>query len=300
MGRSQLSQLSQLDAYQGPQGQKETPEQRQASGAGWEALMSYGMGQIGKSDERSKREIASLRSALLEERATTASLAKRISAAAPGEAEPDDPGPPDLDPEETAAYLDAFEPVPRRPRTEESARDERMVESALRQAQADRARARGRPATELDRIGDQLPPGGGLAALRASLRRDDPNARMAGTEASEAFARMRPMAYEYREPGPGAPPGPQVGFSAQSIEDTPAGRAILQRGPDGMLRYDQQKALQLNMAGTADQENRLRAIEALIGSDGTARKLAPAFARVRSARADQQRRMGDYIRPGSR
>lgn len=292
------------------QAQKKTPEQRQQADAGWQALMQYGLGQM--SDERNKREIATLRAENAQLSGAMAQLMGRgNSDRSFGEAVADgvqrgfdaEEAPPDLDPRDVRAWLasqgeglseediDATAPKPKPKRLEEIGDD---ITFRREDDDGGGAIASLRRAAGIESAGRET----ALAKLTRGLR--DPNSRMASAEASEAFARARPMAYEYKRPGPGAPPGPQVGFSAQSMARTPAGRAILGRDGDGMLRFDPQKAQSLTMAATADQESRLRAIEEMIGAGRSARPTSPLIEAARAQRAGQQRRMGDYTRGSAR
>jgi hypothetical protein len=82
-----------------------------------------------------------------------------------------------------------------------------------------------------------------------------------GAAAADALARMDSATFEY-EPGAG-PPGRQIGTTAQSVERV-APQAVIET-PDGKV-IDRDQGLGLVLAGSADQERRLRELEALLAA----------------------------------
>lgn len=82
----------------------------------------------------------------------------------------------------------------------------------------------------------------------------------ARSEVSELAGSLQPVSFDY-QPGAG-PPGHRVGVLAQQLEQTPAGAALVQDTPQGKI-VDTDQATLANMAIAAEQEQRLRRLEAL-------------------------------------
>jgi hypothetical protein len=78
--------------------------------------------------------------------------------------------------------------------------------------------------------------------------------------AGEAVAQIQPVAWDgYTDPSMGQ--GPRIGVSAQQLQGTSLG-GLVQPGPDGMLRVDGAAAGTTALAASADQEHRIRELEA--------------------------------------
>lgn len=89
---------------------------------------------------------------------------------------------------------------------------------------------------------------------------------IAPTSASEVMGQLEPATYEYK-PGFGQPPGRNVGVMADDL-----GAAYPQavgQGPDGLLYIDQAKAGALTLAASAEQEKRIRMLEAALAGMNT-------------------------------
>lgn len=80
--------------------------------------------------------------------------------------------------------------------------------------------------------------------------------------ARKALGKLRPYEYEYNDEGRarGMPEGKVVGVMAQDLELSEAGRALVD-DEQGRKWIDGRKALSLLLAGAADHEARLRAVE---------------------------------------
>jgi hypothetical protein len=90
--------------------------------------------------------------------------------------------------------------------------------------------------------------------------------KVARSEVSELAGSLQPVSFEYQD-GAG-PAGHRVGVLAQQLEQTPAGAALVQDTPRGKM-VDTNQATMANMAIAAEQEQRLRRLEALaLGSPG--------------------------------
>jgi hypothetical protein len=107
--------------------------------------------------------------------------------------------------------------------------------------------------------------GGGMAAAFSDERLKS-GERPAQSEVSELAGSIQPVSFEYKAgAGPG---GHRVGVLAQDLERTPAGAALVQETPQGKV-VDTNQATMANMAIAAEQEQRLRRLEALaLGSPG--------------------------------
>lgn len=69
-----------------------------------------------------------------------------------------------------------------------------------------------------------------------SDERDKTGASSGSSAALEAFANAPGYSYEYRDPNmPGAAPGRHFGPMAQDLERTPAGRSVVEEGPNGKM-----------------------------------------------------------------
>lgn len=86
--------------------------------------------------------------------------------------------------------------------------------------------------------------------------------------ASQAVGAMTPKTWEYK-PGYG-PPGERAGITVQELEQTPAGRAIVQDTPYGK-QYDVGGMTSLLAAHSADVEQRMRKLEQGMGMGGAKR-----------------------------
>jgi len=84
--------------------------------------------------------------------------------------------------------------------------------------------------------------------------------------ASEAMAELKPSTYQYASPeyGPG---GQKIGIMAQDLEKTPAGSQLVQNTPAGK-QVDVAGGMSLALASGADQEKRIRELEAALAQGG--------------------------------
>lgn len=94
------------------------------------------------------------------------------------------------------------------------------------------------------------------------------------TSASEVMGQLDPTSFEYK-PGFGQPPGRNLGVMAQDLGA--AYPPAVGQGPDGLQYIDQAKAGALTLAATAEQEQRIRRLEAALA--GMASPLQTAAAR---------------------
>lgn len=112
---------------------------------------------------------------------------------------------------------------------------------------------------------------GGIGAVAGAASMSDPRAKMgiqptAGT-ASDAVAEIDPITFQYK-PGLG-PPGQRYGVDAAQLEGTSLG-SLVQPGPDGLRRVDNGGMASTALAASAEQERRLRALEAQLSAEGQA------------------------------
>lgn len=111
----------------------------------------------------------------------------------------------------------------------------------------------------------------GQAASAMSDERAKYDIQPTAESASEAVGEVDPIAFRY-QPGLG-PPGQQYGASAQQLEGTSLG-GLVHEGPDGFKRVDVGGMASATMAATAEQEQRLRRLEAMAAGAGEAQQLA--------------------------
>lgn len=72
--------------------------------------------------------------------------------------------------------------------------------------------------------------------------------------------------YEYKDPSaPGAAPGRHFGPMAQDLEKTPAGKSVVETGPNGMKRINAPRLTLVNTSAIAEQQRRLDRLEELAG-----------------------------------
>ncbi len=71
---------------------------------------------------------------------------------------------------------------------------------------------------------------------------------------------LQPKTYNYKNPAMGE--GPQLGVMAQDMEKSPLGASAVSQGPNGMKQIDYGKLFPAITAALADQNERIRAIEA--------------------------------------
>lgn len=247
-------------------------------------------GQRPYSDSRSKAHIQLLSDALAAERARSVTLpAQRVT----GQAGPTDPrayraqgGSPAI--ADAAAASDQADRNQQRDEYEGQRADEQGYANSLAERQAYERWAASQPspaapqtsdaqskqaiqqlAERNARLSQALVAAGqrstaGLSGPPATSGENAPGAAQTAP-ATDALMPLRPVSYEYR-PGiagqPGAPPGRHTGVLAQDLERTPAGAATVQPGPDGMKRVDPGRLSLLLAAADAEQERRLRALEA--------------------------------------
>jgi hypothetical protein len=108
--------------------------------------------------------------------------------------------------------------------------------------------------------------GGGMGGMMKGIggamsdERVKSGERVARSEVSELAGSLQPVSFEYQE-GAG-PAGHRVGVLAQQLEQTPAGAALVADTPRGKI-VDTDQATLANMAIAAEQEQRLRRLEAL-------------------------------------
>lgn len=106
---------------------------------------------------------------------------------------------------------------------------------------------------------------------RARARGDDPQASAKSPRAvSDQLSVMKPNTYRYKEPQKHGE-GERIGVMAQDMEKGPYGHQLVKDTPEGK-KIDGAGGLSLALAGTADHEKRLRAIEAAGGAPGFAVK----------------------------
>lgn len=84
--------------------------------------------------------------------------------------------------------------------------------------------------------------------------------------ASYAVGTLKPKEFSYK-PGYG-PYGRKIGFSAQDVQASPLGQQLVIDTPQGKM-IDTQNAAMVGLAATAEQEQRLRALEAKSGMPQT-------------------------------
>ncbi len=107
-----------------------------------------------------------------------------------------------------------------------------------------------------------------------SDKRAKANLAPSGGAATEAALKSKPSMFEY-EPGMG-PPGPRVGVTAQGLASTPAGRATVSQGPDGLLRVDPKQLASLSMAAAAENAAEIEKLKAKIGGKKKKKKVKAA------------------------
>jgi hypothetical protein len=79
---------------------------------------------------------------------------------------------------------------------------------------------------------------------------------------SKTYSLTAPYSFKYKDgSAPGAEPGPQVGIMAQDLEKTPAGRTVVEQGPDGMKRVNSPRLSLMNAGGLHEVMKRLDALE---------------------------------------
>ena len=88
--------------------------------------------------------------------------------------------------------------------------------------------------------------------------------RPTGLSASQAIGEVTPIEYQYKN-GMG-PPGPHFGVSAQQLSQTPFAAQVVRQGPDGLLRVNTDGLANAAFATSAEQEQRLRALEQRLGA----------------------------------
>lgn len=116
----------------------------------------------------------------------------------------------------------------------------------------------------------------GLGGIGSLVALSDERSKMdiAPTSASEVMGQLDPASFEYK-PGFGQPPGRNLGVMAQDLGA--AYPPAVGEGPDGLQYIDQAKAGALTLAATAEQEQRIRRLEAALA--GMASPLQTAAAR---------------------
>jgi hypothetical protein len=118
-------------------------------------------------------------------------------------------------------------------------------------------------------VGTMIAPGAGTAAgaaignslsdVRAKKNIGD------GAEAVRAtIGAAAPYTYDYKNPKDGQ--GRRIGVMAQDLERGPLGKEVVRTGPDGQKVIDGPRGLSLALASSADQEQRLRQLEARTAS----------------------------------
>jgi len=86
-------------------------------------------------------------------------------------------------------------------------------------------------------------------------------------EAGKMVAGLDPYAFNYKDPERhGA--GRHIGVMAQDLEKSPAGRTVVEEGPDGMKRVNTPKLTMLNSAALAQYDDRIGELEKRIASMG--------------------------------
>lgn len=110
---------------------------------------------------------------------------------------------------------------------------------------------------ERAKIGLRMAGGGAVGALRGWAGQEPLPPR---SEASEAVGEVMPAMWDSYKPGLG-PPGERLGVSAQQLEGTRLGGLVF-TGPDGLKRVDGVGAGMAGLAASAEQEHRIRALEA--------------------------------------
>lgn len=110
---------------------------------------------------------------------------------------------------------------------------------------------------ERAKIGLRMAGGGAIGAMRGWSGQGPLPPR---SEASEAVGEVMPAMWDSYKPGLG-PPGERLGVSAQQLEGTRLGGLVF-TGPDGLKRVDGVGAGMAGLAASAEQEHRIRALEA--------------------------------------
>lgn len=123
------------------------------------------------------------------------------------------------------------------------------------QQQADRAQSNNTLGTILQTAGTVA----GIAAM-ASDERVKTNVSSADHELDDAMGKMAPINFDYTDPQRfGA--GPQVGITAQQLEQSKAGRGLLAVAPDGTKMVKAPQAATLALAGIARLHERMSKLE---------------------------------------
>jgi hypothetical protein len=99
--------------------------------------------------------------------------------------------------------------------------------------------------------------------IGASDERSKDNIEPSNMSASYAVGTLEPKKFEYKE-GYG-PHGQKIGFSAQDIANSPLGSQLVREvpGQKGLLGIDMGNAAMVGLAASAEQEQRLRRLEAM-------------------------------------
>jgi hypothetical protein len=81
---------------------------------------------------------------------------------------------------------------------------------------------------------------------------------ISGPDAVQMTQQAPGYSFQYRNPGqPGMPPGQQFGVMTQDLKKTPAGRSVVQEGPDGVERVNTPRLTMQNTAAIGELANRL-------------------------------------------
>lgn len=148
-------------------------------------------------------------------------------------------------------------------------------------------------------VGTMIAPGAGTAAgaaIGSGISSDVRAKTNIGDGADAVRATIGaavPYTYDYKDPAKDGD-GRRIGVMAQDLERGPLGSQLVRTGPDGKKVIDGPRGLSLALASSADQEHRLRQLEAASGlsqvDQGMRNDMAEA--QVRRAGASQEHARG--------